>query len=39
MRGLDELVRSGKVLYIGLSDKPAYIVSKANMLTDLRSLS
>jgi aryl-alcohol dehydrogenase-like predicted oxidoreductase len=36
MRGLDDLVRSGKVLYAGISDTPAWIVSQANMLADLR---
>lgn len=36
MRGLDDLVRSGKVLYTGISDTPAWIVSQANMLADLR---
>jgi aryl-alcohol dehydrogenase-like predicted oxidoreductase len=39
MRGLDDLVREGKVHYIGFSDTPAYIVAKANMLADLQSLS
>ena len=32
MRGLDDLVRSGKVLYVGISDTPAWIVSQANTL-------
>jgi aryl-alcohol dehydrogenase-like predicted oxidoreductase len=36
MRGLDDLVRSGKVVYIGISDSPAWIVSQANMLAELR---
>lgn len=36
MRGLDDLVRSGKVLYIGISDTPAWIVSQANTLAELR---
>jgi aryl-alcohol dehydrogenase-like predicted oxidoreductase len=36
MRGLDDLVRSGKVLYVGISDTPAWIVSQANTLADLR---
>jgi aryl-alcohol dehydrogenase-like predicted oxidoreductase len=36
MRGLDDLVRSGKVLYIAISDSPAWIVSQANMLAELR---
>jgi aryl-alcohol dehydrogenase-like predicted oxidoreductase len=39
MRTLDDLVRAGKVLYIGLSDTPAYIVAKANMLAALQGLS
>jgi aryl-alcohol dehydrogenase-like predicted oxidoreductase len=36
MRALDDLVRAGKVLYIGISDTPAWIVSRANMLAELR---
>jgi len=36
MRGLDDLVRSGKILYIGISDTPAWIASQANMLAELR---
>src|SRR5262245_52393794 len=36
MRSLEDLVRSGKVLYPGISDTPAWIVSRANMLTELR---
>jgi aryl-alcohol dehydrogenase-like predicted oxidoreductase len=36
MRGLDDLVRSGKVLYVGVSDTPAWIVSQANTLAALR---
>ncbi|MFC1662135.1 aldo/keto reductase, partial [Gemmatimonadota bacterium] len=36
MRGLDDLVRAGKVLYVGISDTPAWIVSQANTLADLR---
>jgi len=39
MRGLDDLVRSGKVLYLGISDTPAWVVSRANMLADLRGWS
>ncbi|KAL9113132.1 MAG: hypothetical protein Q9227_002744 [Pyrenula ochraceoflavens] len=30
MHSLDDLVRAGKVLYLGISDTPAWIVSKAN---------
>ena len=36
MRGLDDLVRQGKVLYVGISDTPAWVVSQANMLADQR---
>jgi aryl-alcohol dehydrogenase-like predicted oxidoreductase len=36
MRGLDDLVRQGKVLYIGVSDTPAWVVSQANTLAELR---
>lgn len=36
MRGLDDLVRQGKVLYIGISDTPAWVVSRANTLSELR---
>jgi aryl-alcohol dehydrogenase-like predicted oxidoreductase len=39
MRGLDDLVRSGLVLYVGISDTPAWVVSQANMLADLRGWS
>ncbi|KAI0830121.1 aryl-alcohol dehydrogenase [Trametes gibbosa] len=31
MNGLHHLVTSGKVLYLGISDTPAWVVSKANM--------
>jgi aryl-alcohol dehydrogenase-like predicted oxidoreductase len=36
MRGLDDLVRQGKILYAGISDTPAWEVSRANMLATLR---
>jgi aryl-alcohol dehydrogenase-like predicted oxidoreductase len=39
MRALDDLVRAGKVLYLGISDTPAWVVSQANMLADLRGWS
>ncbi|MEC4815463.1 MAG: aldo/keto reductase [Scytonema sp. PMC 1069.18] len=32
MRAFDDMVRQGKVLYIGISDAPAWIVSQANTL-------
>ena len=35
MRALDDLISSGKVFYIGISDTPAWIVSKANTLAEL----
>ena len=39
MRALDDMVRMGKVLHIGISDTPAWIVSRANTLAELRGLS
>jgi len=36
MRGLDDLVTQGKVLYVGVSDTPAWEVSRANTLAELR---
>jgi len=36
MRALDDLVRAGKILYVGVSDTPAWIVSQANTLAELR---
>lgn len=36
LRGMDDLVRAGKVNYIAVSDSPAYIVSAANMMSELR---
>ncbi|MGB8936676.1 MAG: aldo/keto reductase [Candidatus Nitrosopolaris sp.] len=39
MRSLDDLIRSGKILYIGISDVPAWVVSHANAIAELRSWS
>ena len=39
MRGLDDLVSQGKVLYVGVSDTPAWVVSQANTLAELRGWS
>jgi aryl-alcohol dehydrogenase-like predicted oxidoreductase len=39
MRAFDDLVRAGKVLYVGISDTPAWVVSQANTLADLRGWS
>jgi aryl-alcohol dehydrogenase-like predicted oxidoreductase len=36
MRGLDDLVRQGKILYVGISDAPAWWVAQANTLAELR---
>jgi aryl-alcohol dehydrogenase-like predicted oxidoreductase len=36
LRGLDDLVRQGKVHYIGISDAPAWIVAQANTMAELR---
>lgn len=39
MRGLDDLVRQGKVLYVGISDAPAWWIAQANTLSQLRGWS
>jgi aryl-alcohol dehydrogenase-like predicted oxidoreductase len=39
MRGLDDLVRQGKVLYVGVSDAPAWWIAQANTLAHLRGWS
>ncbi len=36
LRGLDDLVRSGKVHYIGISDTPAWVVARANTMAELK---
>ncbi|MCX6163904.1 MAG: aldo/keto reductase [Ignavibacteriae bacterium] len=36
MRALDDMVKAGKILYIGISDTPAWIVSQANTLAELK---
>lgn len=36
MRALDDQVRRGRILYIGFSDAPAWIVSRANTTAQLR---
>jgi len=36
MRGLDDLVRQGKVLYIAISDTPAWKIAEANTLARCR---
>jgi aryl-alcohol dehydrogenase-like predicted oxidoreductase len=39
MRAFDDLVRQGKVLYVGVSDAPAWWVAQANTLAGLRGWS
>jgi aryl-alcohol dehydrogenase-like predicted oxidoreductase len=39
MRAFDDLVRQGKVLYIGVSDAPAWWIAQANTLAQLRGWS
>jgi len=39
LKSLDSLISSGKVLYIGISDTPAWIVSRANMMAELKGWS
>lgn len=36
MRALDDMIKSGKILYIGISDAPAWVVSQANTLANLK---
>lgn len=36
MRGLDDLVRQGKVQYVGISNAPAWLVAQANTMAELR---
>jgi aryl-alcohol dehydrogenase-like predicted oxidoreductase len=39
VRALDDQVRLGKVLHVGISDSPAWVVAQANTLADLRGWS
>jgi len=36
MRAFDDLVRAGKVLYVGISDAPAWWIARANTLAEWR---
>ena len=36
MRALDDVVRAGKALYVGISDAPAWVVARANTLAEQR---
>lgn len=37
LRGMDDLVRQGKVHYLGISDTPAWVVSQANTMAELKN--
>lgn len=39
MRGFNDLVSSGKVHYIGVSDTPAWVIAKANAIADFHGWS
>ncbi len=39
LHAANDLIRAGKVLYFGMSDTPAYIISKANMYARWQGLS
>jgi aryl-alcohol dehydrogenase-like predicted oxidoreductase len=39
LRAMDDLVRAGKVLYVGISDTPAWQVSRMQAIADLRGWS
>ncbi|MFD0517249.1 aldo/keto reductase [Paractinoplanes durhamensis] len=39
MRALDDAVRSGKVLYVGISDAPAWVIARGQTLAELRGWS
>jgi aryl-alcohol dehydrogenase-like predicted oxidoreductase len=39
MRGLDDLIRAGKVLYVAISDTPAWVFTEANARADLMNWS
>lgn len=39
MRALDDMVKSGKVLHVGISDTPAWVISRANAIAESRGWS
>ncbi len=39
LRAFDDMVRAGKVLYCGISDTPAWVVSRAQTIAELRGWS
>lgn len=36
MRALDDLVRAGKILYLGVSDVPAWLIARSQTMAELR---
>jgi aryl-alcohol dehydrogenase-like predicted oxidoreductase len=39
VRGLDDLVRAGKILHFGFSDTPAWVISRSQAIAELRGWS
>lgn len=39
MRALEDVVRAGKVLHLGISDSPSWVVARGNTLAELRGWS
>lgn len=39
MRAFDDLVRQGKIHYVGLSDVPAWVAARADLIAELRAWS
>lgn len=39
MRALEDMIKAGKILTIGVSDTPAWIVSRANTISEMRGWS
>ena len=39
MRGLDDMVRAGKVLHIGVSNMPAWVIAESNILAMERNMA
>ncbi|MFC3963112.1 aldo/keto reductase [Nocardia jiangsuensis] len=37
IRALDDVVRAGKVLHIGISDAPAWVITRANTMAEFRN--
>lgn len=37
LRGLDDLISSGKVHYLGISDTPAWVIARANTMAELKN--